>query len=94
MDAFINFLQDTGFYLVTQGDGWKNLVMLIVSCFLLYSSAFPPRKRCALVVLLPLLFWASFLIGPVSNMRYVFPLFSLYPILLCTALLPKRMFEK
>ncbi|MBR0280900.1 MAG: sodium ion-translocating decarboxylase subunit beta [Oscillibacter sp.] len=34
--AFINFLQDTGFYLVTQGDGWKNLVMLIVSCFLLY----------------------------------------------------------
>ena len=68
--------------------------VLIVSCFLLYSSAFPPRKRCALVVLLPLLFWASFLIGPVSNMRYVFPLFSLYPILLCTALLPKRMFEK
>ena len=34
--AFINFLQDTGFFLVTQGDGWKNLVMLIVSCFLLY----------------------------------------------------------
>ena len=36
LDAFIKFLQDTGFYLVTQGDGWKNLVMLIVSCFLLY----------------------------------------------------------
>ncbi|MBQ7682172.1 MAG: sodium ion-translocating decarboxylase subunit beta, partial [Oscillibacter sp.] len=36
MEAFINFVQDTGFYLVTQGDGWKNLVMLIVACFLLY----------------------------------------------------------
>ena len=36
MEAFLNFVQDTGFYLVTQGDGWKNLVMLIVSCFLLY----------------------------------------------------------
>lgn len=36
MEAFWNFVHDTGFYLVTQGDGWKNLVMLIVSCFLLY----------------------------------------------------------
>ncbi|MBR3570281.1 MAG: sodium ion-translocating decarboxylase subunit beta [Oscillibacter sp.] len=36
MDALRDFLQDTGFFLVTQGDGWKNLVMIIVSCFLLY----------------------------------------------------------
>ena len=36
MEAFLNFVQDTGFYLVTQGDGWKNLVMIIVACFLLY----------------------------------------------------------
>ena len=36
MEAFVNFVQDTGFFLVTQGDGWKNLVMLIVACFLLY----------------------------------------------------------
>ncbi len=36
MEAFVNFVQDTGFFLVTQGDGWKNLVMIIVACFLLY----------------------------------------------------------
>ena len=36
MGAFLDFLRDTGFYLVTQGDGWKNLVMIIISCFLLY----------------------------------------------------------
>ncbi|MBR4545224.1 MAG: sodium ion-translocating decarboxylase subunit beta [Oscillibacter sp.] len=36
MEALFDFLRDTGFYLVTQGDGWKNLVMLIISCFLLY----------------------------------------------------------
>lgn len=36
MEALFDFLRDTGFYLVTQGDGWKNLVMIIVSCFLLY----------------------------------------------------------
>ena len=36
MEAFMNFVRDTGFYLVTQGDGWKNLVMIVVACFLLY----------------------------------------------------------
>lgn len=36
MQAFLEFLKDTGFYLVSQGDGWKNLVMIIISCFLLY----------------------------------------------------------
>ena len=36
LDALWNFIQDTGFFLVTQGDGWKNLVMIIVACFLLY----------------------------------------------------------
>ena len=36
MEALFDFLRDTGFYLVTQGDGWKNLVMIIISCFLLY----------------------------------------------------------
>ena len=36
MQAFLDFLKDTGFFLVTQGDGWKNLVMIVVACFLLY----------------------------------------------------------
>ena len=36
LEALIKFIHDTGFYLVTQDGGWKNLVMLGVACFLLY----------------------------------------------------------
>ena len=36
LQAIINFIRDTGFYQVTQGGGWKNLIMLCVACFLLY----------------------------------------------------------
>lgn len=36
MEAILNFINDTGFFLFFQGDGWKNLVMICISCFLLY----------------------------------------------------------
>ena len=36
MEAILNFINDTGFVLFFQNDGWKNLVMILVSCFLLY----------------------------------------------------------
>ena len=36
MEAILNFINDTGFVLFFQGDGWKNLVMLCIACFLLY----------------------------------------------------------
>ena len=36
MEAILNFINDTGFVLFFQDDGWKNLVMIFVSCFLLY----------------------------------------------------------
>ena len=64
------------------------VLLLCLSC--LYCSG---RRRRSLVLLLPLLFWLSFMIGPVSNMRYVFPLFSLYPIALCFALQPCQLTE-
>ena len=63
--------------------------VVALATLLLYNG---PRRRYALIALLPLLFWASFLIGPVSNMRYLFPLFSLYPLLVCAALQPMRVF--
>ena len=59
--------------------------------FLLYNSG---SRRNALLATLPLLFWLSFLIGPVSNMRYMFPLFCLYPLLTCAALQPGLVFSK
>ena len=63
--------------------------VVALAALLLYNG---PRRRHALLALLPLLFWASFLIGPVSNMRYLFPLFSLYPLLVCAALQPTCVF--
>ena len=36
MDAIMNFLQQTGFYLVQQNP--LNLIMLVVACLLLYLS--------------------------------------------------------
>ena len=36
MEAILNFFNDTGFALLFQDGGWKNLVMLAIACFLLY----------------------------------------------------------
>lgn len=38
MNAIGNLLQETGFALLRQPDSWKNLVMLLVACFLLYLA--------------------------------------------------------
>ena len=64
------------------------LWLIVLSLYLLFCSG---RRRNALLVALPLLFWLSFLIGPVSNMRYMFPLFCLYPLLVACALQPGRL---
>ena len=60
---------------------------IVMATYLLYTCG---TRRKVLLVMLPLLFWLSFLIGPVSNMRYMFPIFCLYPLLVCTALQPSR----
>ena len=36
MEAILNFVNDTGFALFFQANGWKNAVMLVIACFLLY----------------------------------------------------------
>ena len=36
MEAILNFVYDTGFVMFFQADGWKNAVMLVIACFLLY----------------------------------------------------------
>lgn len=63
--------------------------LIAMATFLLYNSH---SRRNILLVMLPLLFWLSFLIGPVSNMRYMFPLFCLYPLLVAAALQPHCVF--
>ena len=36
MEAILNFINDTGFVMFFQTGGWKNAVMLVIACFLLY----------------------------------------------------------
>ena len=38
MQYIDNFLKETGFYLFTQGDNWKMLVMIGIACLLLYLA--------------------------------------------------------
>jgi hypothetical protein len=64
--------------------------------WMLYFSAviliFRKKNRLVLVFAPAALLWFTYLAGPVSNFRYVFPLFVLYPILL--ALLFSRKSKK
>ena len=36
MEAILNFINDTGFVMFFQAGGWKNALMLVIACFLLY----------------------------------------------------------
>jgi hypothetical protein len=49
----------------------------------LYTMLRRGETRRALPVWLMLLFLLTYLAGPVSNFRYIFPLFCLYPVLFC-----------
>ena len=48
------------------------------------------KKETAAALGVPLGLWILYLFGPVSNFRYMFPLFLLYPLLLCLILQPER----
>ena len=51
MEAILNFINDTGFTLLLQDGGWKNLIMLCVACFLLYlgiGKKFEPLLMCTI----------------------------------------------
>lgn len=67
------------------------LFVLLALCALLGQSE-QERKRWVLVVVFMLLFWVSFMFGPVSNMRYMFPLFCSYPLLWMATLQPSALF--
>lgn len=53
---------------------------LLLTTFAWLASRRSARREW-LVVILPLLLWGTHLLGPVANMRYAFPLFTLYPLL-------------
>ncbi|MBR5313823.1 MAG: sodium ion-translocating decarboxylase subunit beta [Clostridia bacterium] len=52
MEALIGFLKETGFYqFFTVGEGWKNLIMIAVACFLCYHAI---KKQFEPLLLLPI----------------------------------------
>ena len=51
MEAINNFLTSTGFYLFTQGDNWKCLIMISISCVLLYLGI---KKKFEPLLLVPI----------------------------------------
>ncbi len=52
MEAILNFIQDTGFYRIATGD-WKVLVMMVISCVLLYLAIV---KKFEPLLLVPIAF--------------------------------------
>ena len=53
MAAMQNFLQSTGFYLFSQGENWKCLLMIAIACVLLYLGI---RKKFEPLLLVPIAF--------------------------------------
>ena len=51
LDGIINFLKQTGFYLFTEGDNWKMLVMIGIACLLCYLAIV---KKYEPLLLLPI----------------------------------------
>lgn len=47
--------------------------------FTAFWLIFKKRYRGLLNLVLPFLLWATYLLGPVSNFRYILPIFMLYP---------------
>jgi hypothetical protein len=69
----------------------SNLFSMSLPIWILYFSAvilmFKKKSRLISVFTPAALLWVTYMAGPVSNMRYVFPLFVLYPVLLALVFL-------
>ncbi|MBO5059657.1 MAG: sodium ion-translocating decarboxylase subunit beta [Clostridia bacterium] len=53
MEAIINFIHQTGFYMLTIGDSWKTILMVAIACVLLYLAIV---KKFEPLLLLPIAF--------------------------------------
>ena len=53
MDTIMNFIHQTGFYMLTVGDSWKTVLMVAIACVLLYLAIV---KKFEPLLLLPIAF--------------------------------------
>ena len=65
MAAMQNFLQSTGFYLFSQGENWKCLLMIFIACVLLYLGI---KKKFEPLLLVPIAFGMLITNLPGANM--------------------------
>ncbi len=64
----------------------SNLFSITTPVWAILCSAFcliwKRRYRALIILLSPFLLWATYMLGPVSNMRYILPITMLYPLFL------------
>ena len=65
MEAINNFLTSTGFFQFTQGDNWKCLIMILISCVLLFLGI---KKKFEPLLLVPIAFGMLITNLPGANM--------------------------
>ncbi|MBO5733956.1 MAG: sodium ion-translocating decarboxylase subunit beta [Clostridia bacterium] len=53
MEPILNFLQQTGFYMLSLGDNWKTVIMIAIACVLLFLAIV---KKFEPLLLLPIAF--------------------------------------
>lgn len=53
MEVLSKFWMESGFYNLAVGDGWKNIIMILIACFLLYLAI---KKEFEPLLLLPIAF--------------------------------------
>ena len=53
MDTLMNFIHQTGFYMLSIGDNWKTVLMVLIACVLLYLAIV---KKFEPLLLLPIAF--------------------------------------
>ena len=66
MEAINNFLTSTGFFQFTQGDNWKCLIMIFISCVLLFLGI---KKKFEPLLLVPIAI--GMLVTNLPGLRYV-----------------------
>ena len=65
MQVILDFLKNTGFYLFSYGDNWKCIIMLVISCVLMYLAIV---KKFEPLLLLPIAFGMMLTNLPNANM--------------------------
>ena len=83
MDAFLNFVQQTGFYqlFANFGDNWGNLVMILISLLLMYLAIV---KQFEPLLLLGIAFGMLLTNLPGAEMYHA----DLWPVAVCNCQLP------